>query len=83
MHRKRGQEYEQYSRQAPFLFPMPALIARIISVPFDLILRKDQSTSRWDLVWTFVIYLGVIILLSLPFVLLDYPSSGWMNWPFS
>ena len=83
MHKKYGQEYEQYRNQAPFLFPLPGLLRRIMSVPFRLIRRKDKSTSRWDLIWMFAIYLGIIMLLSLPFMLLDWPSTGWMNWPFS
>lgn len=83
MYKVHGQAYEQYRTQAPFLFPLPGFLARIVSAPFRLILRKDQPTSHWDLIWTFVIYLAVIMLLSLPFVFLDWPTNGWMNWPFS
>jgi hypothetical protein len=83
MHREHGPEYELYRNQTPFLFPLPVFLGRFVSTPFRLILRNDKSTSRWDLVWTFVIYLAVIMLLSLPFVQLNYPSNGWMNWPFS
>lgn len=83
MDKEHRQAYEQYRTQAPFLLPLPGYFARIVSAPFRLILRKDQPTSRWDLIWTFVIYLAVIMLLSLPFVFLDYPTNGWMNWPIS
>jgi len=78
-----GQEYERYSSRAPFMLPLPGFLSRMISAPFRLVLRKDRPETGWDLVWTFAIYLTVIALLSLPFVMLDWPpSGGWMNWPF-
>jgi protein-S-isoprenylcysteine O-methyltransferase Ste14 len=83
MHRDHGQEYERYKSQAAFMLPLPSLLRRVFSAPFRLIRRKDKATSHWDLVWTFAIYLATIMLLSLPFVLLNYPSTGWVNWPFS
>ena len=82
MQQHQGQGYENYSSQIPFMFPIPDFLSRIISAPFRLILRKDKPETRWDLLWTFVIYLVVIMLLSLPFTLLGWPSEGWMNWPF-
>jgi protein-S-isoprenylcysteine O-methyltransferase Ste14 len=83
MHREHGQEYEHYSSQAPFMLPLPGFLTRLISAPFRLILRKDRLETRWDLLWTFAIYLAVVVLLSLPFVLLEWPTAEWMNWPFS
>ena len=83
MHREHSQEYDTYTQNTAFMIPLPRALTDIISAPFRLILKKDRVTSRWDLVWIFLIYLVVIILLSLPFVLLDFPSEGWMNWPMS
>jgi protein-S-isoprenylcysteine O-methyltransferase Ste14 len=82
MYRRDCQEYADYSSHTPFMFPLPSIISRIISTPFRLILRKGKIESRWDLLLTFVIYLGLIMLISLTFVLFDWPITGWMNWPF-
>jgi protein-S-isoprenylcysteine O-methyltransferase Ste14 len=83
MRRQHPQEYEPYSRQAPFMFPVPGPASRAISAPLRLLLKKDRPETGWDLVWTFAIYLVVIALLSLPFVLLAWPAGGgWMVWPF-
>jgi len=81
MVRQHGQEYEDYCGRAPFMVPLPSFLSRLFSAPFRLVLRKNQPDSGWDLVWTFGIYLAVIMLLSLPFVLLEWPVAGWMNWP--
>jgi protein-S-isoprenylcysteine O-methyltransferase Ste14 len=70
MRRQYGQEYEDYSRRAPFLLPLPRFLSRLITAPFRLILRKERPESGWDLVWTFAIYLAAVALLSLPFVIL-------------
>lgn len=83
MRREHGSEYEGYASRAPFMVPLPRFLARLISAPFRLVLRKDWPTTGWDLVWTFGIYLAVVALLSLPFVLFHWPpGSGWMHWPF-
>ena len=82
MRRLHGAEYERYSSQAPFMLPLPRFLSRVISAPFRLVLRKDRPETGWDLVLAFAIYLALIALLSLPFVLLDWPpGGGWMDWP--
>jgi protein-S-isoprenylcysteine O-methyltransferase Ste14 len=83
MRRQHGQEYEQYRGRAPFMLPLPGALARAISAPFRFIRRKNAPETGWDLVWVFGIYLALLILLSLPFVLLDWPAGGgWKQWPF-
>jgi protein-S-isoprenylcysteine O-methyltransferase Ste14 len=83
MRRDHPEEYDGYASRAPFMLPLPRFLSRLISAPFRLLLRKEWPTTRWDLVWTFVIYLAVVALLSLPFILFDWPpDSGWMHWPF-
>lgn len=82
MVRQHGQAYEDYRARVPFMFPIPKIFTRLISAPFRLLLQKERPENRWDLVWAFGIYLGLSILLSLPFVLSDWPVEGWMNWPF-
>jgi protein-S-isoprenylcysteine O-methyltransferase Ste14 len=82
MRREHGQEYERYSSRAPFMLPLPGFLSKLISVPLRL-LRKERPETGWDLVWTFAIYLTLIVLLSLPFVVFGWPSGGgWMAWPF-
>jgi protein-S-isoprenylcysteine O-methyltransferase Ste14 len=83
MRRRHGLEYEQYRVRAPFMLPLPGYLSRAISAPFRLIRRKDAPETGWDLVWVFLIYLAILALLSLPFVLLDWPpAGGWKQWPF-
>jgi protein-S-isoprenylcysteine O-methyltransferase Ste14 len=82
MRRQHGAEYEAYSSRAPFLLPLPRFLSRAVSAPFRWICRKERPETGWDVALAFVLYLGLIALLSLPFVLLDWPSGGgWMNWP--
>jgi protein-S-isoprenylcysteine O-methyltransferase Ste14 len=83
MRRQQGSEYEDYSRGAPFMIPLPRCLSRAISAPFRLICGKARPETGWDLVSTFAIYLPLICLLSLPFVILDWPAGGgWVTWPF-
>jgi hypothetical protein len=83
MRRQRGEEYEDYSGDAPFMLPLPRGLSRVISAPFRFLVRKERPQTGWDLVWTFAIYLPLICLLSLPFVILDWPAGGgWVTWPF-
>lgn len=82
MRRQAGQAYARYSAQTSFMIPLPQILKRVISTPFRLILKKDRPKTRWDVLWTFVIYLALTMLLSLPFLFLDWPPTGWMNWPF-
>jgi len=82
MGNERGFEYEPYRSNTPFLLPLPRPLSQAIAAPFRLILKKDRPINRWDLMWTFIIYLGVIVVLSLPFILFDFPPGGsWSDWP--
>ena len=59
-----------------------ALICVAVTAPLRLLLRKDRPENRWELL-TFVVYAAILVSLSLPFVLLDWPPGrGWMDWPF-
>jgi protein-S-isoprenylcysteine O-methyltransferase Ste14 len=83
MRTEQGQEYEVYRKKAAFMLPIPKWLTRIISAPMRFFLHKMLISSRWDLIWVFFIYLLALMLISLPFVLLDFPPTGWTNWPFS
>jgi protein-S-isoprenylcysteine O-methyltransferase Ste14 len=82
MRRQYSGAYHDYITQTAFMFPLPGTFLRIFSAPFKLLVRKERPETRWDLVWIFMIYLVVTMLFSLPFVLLNWPLTGWMNWPF-
>ena len=82
MSRERGEEYEAYRASAPFMLPLPRCVSRAVNVPLRLLLKKDRPENRWELLLTFLVYAAILVLLSLPFALLDWPSGcGWMGWP--
>ncbi len=82
MSRACEEEYEAYRARTPFMFPLPAFISAAVMAPIRLLLGKDQPQNRWALVLTFVIYAAILMLLSLPFVVFDWPPGrGWMDWP--
>ena len=82
MSKERGEEYQAYRSSAPFMLPLPGFISRIGSAPMRLVLRKKHPENGRDLIITFVIYLAIFLLLSLPFVLLNWPPHlGWSDWP--
>ena len=82
MKQKFPEEYEKYRKQAPFLFPIPHFISKIITLPVKLLLRKEQPESRKDIVLVFIIFLGIMILLSLLFNVIDLlPRSGLWGFP--
>lgn len=83
MRRKHGAEYVTYRDSAPFLFPLPRAASRALTAPLRFVLRKDHPETGGELVLTFLLYTAILILLSLPFVLLDWPPGrGWIDWPF-
>jgi protein-S-isoprenylcysteine O-methyltransferase Ste14 len=83
MSRQRGGEYETYRAKAPFMIPLPRLVTRVITAPLRLVLRKERPEKGSELVITFLVYTVIVVLLSLPFVLLEWPPGpgGWMDWP--
>jgi hypothetical protein len=82
MRRSHGADYERYASRAPFMLPLPRVVSRAIAAPFRLVRGRERPETGWDLVLAFVLYLALIALLSLPYVLLDWPpSGGWMAWP--
>lgn len=81
MGRERGGEYAAYRASAPFMFPLPKFISEVITAPIRLLLKKDRPENRKELLVTFVVYLAILVLLSLPFLLLDIPGYvGWGGW---
>ena len=64
------------------MFPIPKVISSVVTFPIRLLLKKNRPETGKELVATFAIYAALLILLSLPFVLLDFPQGiGWSGWP--
>ena len=74
--------YLAYKDSAPFILPLPRVVGRAMSAPFRLVFKKDRPETGKELIGAFAIYSGILIILSLPFVLLHWPADpGWSNWP--
>jgi protein-S-isoprenylcysteine O-methyltransferase Ste14 len=82
MRKEDGEAYLQYTAGAPFMFRIPKFVSTAITFPMRLALKKDRPETGKELVATFAVYATLLILLSLPLVLLDWPQGiGWSNWP--
>lgn len=83
MKRALGEEYDSYRRSTPFMFPIPKPVSALITAPLRLSIKKDRPENRKELLVTFVVYLAIIILLSLPFLLFGIPGNRpWEMWPW-
>ena len=82
MRKEDSERYSQYTVSAPFMFPVPKFVATAIAFPVRLVLKKNRPETGKELLATFAVYAAILILLSLPFVLLDWPQGiGWSGWP--
>jgi len=82
MRKEDSERYLQYTATAPFMVPVPKLVATLITSPIRLLLKKNRPETGKELLATFAVYATLLILLSLPFVLLDWPPGiGWSDWP--
>ncbi len=82
MRKDDSEAYLQYTASAPFMFPIPKSAAALVTSPLRLLLKKDRPETGKELLATFAVYATLLILLSLPFVLLDWPPGiGWSDWP--
>jgi hypothetical protein len=75
-------EYQNYKKQAPFFFPLPDFISRIITLPVKLLIGKEQPENGREVATIFFVYLGLLILLSILFNAIDFlPRSGLWGFP--
>jgi protein-S-isoprenylcysteine O-methyltransferase Ste14 len=82
MKQKFPEEYENYRNQAPFLFPIPKLLSKIITLPVKLLVKKGQPENGKEVATIFFVYLGLLILLSVLFNAIDFlPRSGLWGFP--
>ena len=82
MRKEDSERYSQYIASAPFMFRVPKFVSAAIMFPMRLLLKKNRPDTGKELVTTFTVYATSLILLSSPFVLLDFPPGiGWSDWP--
>jgi hypothetical protein len=82
MRKQDSERYLQYTAGAPFMFRIPKFASTVVTAPMRLALKKDRPETGKELLVTFAVYATIFILLSLPFVLLDFPQGiGWSGWP--
>lgn len=82
MSRDDSQAYSRYAARAPFMVPIPKFLASLIAAPPRLVLKKRRPETGREFLLTFAVYATILVLLSLPFVLLDWPPGiGWSEWP--
>jgi protein-S-isoprenylcysteine O-methyltransferase Ste14 len=82
MRKEDSERYLQYTASAPFMFPIPKSVGAALTFPIRLVLKKNRPETGKELLATFAVYAALLILLSLPFVLLDWPPGiGWSSWP--
>jgi hypothetical protein len=81
MKREMGEEYEVYRSSAPFMLPVPRFVSGVIAAPLRVVLKRDRPETGKDLAVTFLIYAVILMVLSVPFLVLDWPQTGWTNWP--
>jgi protein-S-isoprenylcysteine O-methyltransferase Ste14 len=82
MRKEDSERYLQYTASAPFMFPIPKSVGAALTFPIRLVLKKKRPETGKELLVTFAVYAALLILLSLPFVLLDWPPGiGWSDWP--
>jgi len=82
MRKEDSERYQQYTASAPFMLRIPKFVSTVITLPIRLLLRKNRPETGKEILATFAVYATLLLLLSAPFVLLDFPPGiGWSNWP--
>ena len=82
MKQKYPDEYKSYKQRAPFMFPTPKFISKIITLPVKLLFKKEQPESGKEIAIIFFVYLVLLILLSVLFNAIDFlPRSGLWGFP--
>ena len=82
MTKKYGEEYLKYQRGAPFMLPLPSFISSLVTAPNRVLFNSNLPKRGKQIIYTFAVYSAILILLSLPFLLLEWPPGlGWQGWP--
>jgi protein-S-isoprenylcysteine O-methyltransferase Ste14 len=68
MKEEKGEEYENYKKKTPFLFPIPNWLKVIVIAPIKLLIRKDTPSTKAEVAVVSTFYTVTLILLSLLWV---------------
>lgn len=74
--------YLKYKESAPFMFPIPKFATLLVTAPIRIMFGKNQPENRKEIIGTFAVYCLIFLLMSLPFVLLNWPPGEWWKWPY-
>ena len=84
MRREQGQEYEVYHQRTPFMLPLPRFVSNVTTAPLRLALKKDRPETGKEVAIVLAVYAGLLILLSIPFVVFQWPPrGGWWGFPYN
>ena len=84
MAEKHGEKYLKYQHDTPFMIPLPKVISKAITTPTRLLFKKDFPENNKQIISTIAVHTIILIMLSLPFVLLNWPPGlGWFAWPWN
>ncbi len=61
MRRRHGEAYETYRRSAPFLFPVPRVVERIVSAPARILCGTHHPDRRREIVAVVGLYAALLI----------------------
>jgi protein-S-isoprenylcysteine O-methyltransferase Ste14 len=73
--------YPAYRGRTPFLFPVPRVVAVVVSAPLQLAIGRDHPERLREIAIGVAVYAAIVALLSLPFAVLDWPPMDWWGWP--
>jgi protein-S-isoprenylcysteine O-methyltransferase Ste14 len=65
MKKEKGEEYENYKKKTPFLFPIPKWLKEIVISPIKLLIRKDTPSTKTEVAVITIFYTITLILFSL------------------
>ena len=64
-------QYKKYRKNTPFMIPLPRFLSILLMAPYRLIIKKDFPQNGLEILYTFVIYLTLLIASSLLVLLLN------------
>jgi protein-S-isoprenylcysteine O-methyltransferase Ste14 len=73
--------YAAYRARTPFLLPLPRLVRRLAAAPLRVVSPDGLPRRGTRILLAAALYLGLAMVLSLPFAVLDWPPLDWWAWP--
>jgi protein-S-isoprenylcysteine O-methyltransferase Ste14 len=65
MIKQADESYRRYRMKTPFMLPLPGFVTGILTAPNRILFKKDFPESGREIVYSFIIYLIILVLLSL------------------